>query len=121
MNFERRIRYLGFNWKSRRLVTAYIRGDEVAASEIARYTSLADQVVEPKRFDPISEAVLREARLLACEPRIRDLHARLWRESRGDARSASPEKQQRIREAWSIWSGPRTALQFRYVVDLHKG
>jgi hypothetical protein len=68
-----------------------------------------------------AEADMRAAAHRAAEQRWRDFEARVWRESRRDARAATPQQQAAIRAHWQAWRGPATALYFRYVVDLYTG
>lgn len=50
---------------------------------------------------------------------MRKLHARIWREARGDYLRSAHAIKQLIGQEWKAWTGPRTSMYFRYVVDLH--
>jgi len=123
MKFDRRQRIPAFEWTRRKLLAAQSRPARQHARELARYPLFADQTPAPApmAFDPHVEARLREQCARDSEQRMRDLFSRVWRESRRDMQHATHDQQQAIREAWGAWTGPRTSLYFRYVVDVHTG
>ena len=110
-----------FAWNSRKLANASKRGERAAQRERDRYPLLADQapVVEP--FCAEAEAGRRNEQMRRTDERMRNFHARVWRESRRDDQAASTCQRDAIRAAWIAWTGPRTPLYFRYIVDLHTG
>lgn len=121
MRFERKRRWGEFAWTPRKLAAAQSHGERVRARQEKRYPLLADQLPQPAPFDADAEARMRSEAHQQTEQRFRDFEARVWRESRRDARAAPAPQQAAIREHWLSWSGPATALYFRYVVDLHTG
>jgi hypothetical protein len=121
MKFDREPRYERFAWTARKLALASKRGERERARDVARYPLLADFIEPSPAFDADAEAARREELTQRAEQRMRDLHARLWREARRDARAASPAQQQEIRERWAAWRGARKATYFRYVVDVVTG
>lgn len=121
MRFERKARWGTFAWTPRKRAAAASHGARVQARQQARYPLIADQFAPPPPFDEDAEARIRTDAHRATEQLHRDFEARVWKESRRDARAATPEQQQAIRKHWQAWRGPATALYFRYVVDLHTG
>lgn len=121
MRFERKRRWGTFAWTPRKLAAAQSHGARVKARLEQWCSLLSDQFSQPQRFDADVEACIRAQAHQATEQRLRDFEARVWRESRRDARNATAEQQAAIREHWLAWRGPATALYYRYVVDLHTG
>ena len=110
-----------FAWTSRKLAIAQGRGARVAKREQQRYPLLADQTPAPQPFDADLEARRQDANLRESDQRIRNFHARVWREARRDFQRGTSEQREAIRSAWRAWAGPVTSIYFRYIVDLHTG
>jgi hypothetical protein len=111
----------GFVWTSRKLAAAHGRSARVVKDIQARYPLLADQLPAPAPLDADAEATRRNLEMRESEQRIRDFHARVWRQARRDFQHAGPEQKAAIRAGWQAWTGPITSLYYRYMVDLHLG
>ena len=111
----------GFAWTTRKLANAKKRGERVAQREQERYPLLADQAPEAMPFEADAEAKRRDDQMRRAEQDLRAFHSRVWRESRRDDQAANPGQREAIRAAWIAWTGPRTSVYFRYIVDLHTG
>jgi hypothetical protein len=121
MRFAHYGRAQGFAWTSRKLSAAHGRSSREVKRNQTRYPLLADQMPAPAPLDADAEAARRDQEMRESEQRIRDFHARVWRESRRDFQQASPEQQVAIRAGWLAWTGPVTSLYYRYMVDMHLG
>jgi hypothetical protein len=123
MRFQRTPRYGDYELTPRKAALARTRPQRAFEREKARLPLLADQLAPPPalHFDPEAERLQRERRHREIEERMRGFEARVWREARRDAQAASPETRAAIRAAWNAWTGPATALYFRWVVDEHTG
>lgn len=111
----------GFAWTARKLTNAKKRGERAALREQERYPLLADQAPAVAPFEADSEAKRRDDQMRRAEQDLRAFHSRVWRESRRDDQAANPDQRKAIRTAWIAWTGPRTSVYFRYIVDLHTG
>ena len=111
----------GFAWTSRKLAAAQGRGARDAKRAQERYPLLAEQLPIPAPLDADAEAARRDLEMRESEQRIRDFHARVWRQARHDFQQAYPEQKAAIRAGWQAWTGPVTSLYYRYMVDLHLG
>ena len=111
----------GFAWTARKLANAKKRGERVAQREQERYPLLANQAPEVAPFEPDAEARRRDDQMRRAEQDLRTFHSRVWRESRRDDQAANPCQREAVRAAWLAWTGPRTSVYFRYIVDLHTG
>ncbi len=111
----------GFAWTARKLANAKKRGERVAQREQERYPLLANQAPEVAPFEADAEARRRDDQMRRAEQELRAFHSRVWRESRRDDQAADPGQREAIRAAWLAWTGPRTSVYFRYIVDLHTG
>lgn len=111
----------GFAWTSRKLANAKKRGERAAQREQDRYPLLADQAPEAAPFEADAEAKRRDDQMRRAEKALREFHSRVWRESRKDDQAANPCQREAVRAAWIAWTGPRTSVYFRYIVDLHTG
>lgn len=111
----------GFAWTARKLANAKKRGERSIQREKERYPLLADQTPEADPFEADAEAKRRDDQMRHAEQGLRNFHSRVWRESRRDEQAATICQREAIRTAWSAWTGPRTSVYFRYIVDLHTG
>lgn len=121
MRFARYGRAAGFAWTDRKLAAAQGRAVREVKRTQDRYPLLADQLPAPAPLDANTEAARRDLEMRESEQRIRDFHARVWRQARRDYQQAGPEQQAAIRAGWRAWTGPVTSLYYRYMVDLHLG
>ena len=121
MRFKRYERIEPFEWTARKAANALAKPARQAAKLAVTHPLFADQLAPSMAVDLDAERAKRDRAALAMNRELRLLHARVWRESRCDYFAAPAQQRADIREAWRAWTGPVTALYFRYVVDLHTG
>ena len=121
MRFKRYERFEPFQWTDRKVAAALKRPARQAEKLARAYPLFADQLPPPAAVVLEDERAKRDRAALSMNRELRALHARVWRESRRDYFSAPPDQRATIAAAWLAWTGPVTALYFRYVVDLHTG
>lgn len=121
MKFHRVEKYGQLEITARKLRLMESKPERERKALAAKLPLLADLLPQAAPVDVRAAVQERQRRADASEQRMRSLYARVWRESRRDFFAANPAQQTAIREAWAGWSGPRTCLYYRYVVDLHTG
>lgn len=116
MRFRRRQRFESFTL-SQRMAMAFERNKR---RERERYPLFAEEIQAGQRS---AEDEIARRNRVACETeaRMRNLHARFWRQGRERFFAASPEQQAAIREFWKNWTGPLDSTYYSYAVDLCTG
>lgn len=122
MRFEKSRRAEPFAWTPRKVSAALSQPAREQARLQASHPLLAGILpVRSAAVDLALEAEQRQASLVRTQTRMRELDARCWRAARRDYFAATEDQRAQIRDAWLKWRGPTTAINFRYIVDLHTG
>lgn len=121
MKFQRTKKYGQIEFTARKLSMLESGPERKRKALAAKLPLLADLLPIPAPVDVRAVIEERQQRADACEQRTRSLYARVWRESRRDFFAANNAQRAEIRNAWDAWTGPRTCMYYRYVVDLHTG
>lgn len=112
MIFERRQRIERITLEGRK-AAAFRRRQ---ARELERYPLLADEIAETQIG--IEEAEVRRNQIARhSEQVMRDFNARVWKECRRDYFASDEAIRKTVRSMWAGWTGPKTCIYFRYVVD----
>lgn len=121
MKFQRIPKYGQLEVTARKLRMIENKPKRERKALAAKMPLFAELLPQATQVDVQAVLQQRQQHADAAEQRHRSLYARVWRESRRDFFYANAETQEAIRDAWKHWTGPRTCLYFRYVVDLHTG
>ena len=90
------------------------------AKEQARYPLFSDHVASEQK-DIETEIAGRTRRMDAFEQSMRASHARTWRRGRARFFSLDERTRDEVRQAWNVWTGPRTSTYFASMVDVMSG
>lgn len=123
MKFTRVERYGAIDITARKVKLMQNKPHRQHAKMVKKMPLLASLLPSPEsvQVDVPAEIRQRQARADASEQRMRALYSRVWRESRRDYFEADAACRAFIRQSWDAWTGPRTCMYYRYIVDLGTG